>query len=243
MNARIDAAALASSLRRLERPPPGELLETSITRLLVACRELFDVAGAGLMLADRDGTLRYFLAMEPASRVLEAAQISTGEGPCVDTYLLDQVVITDDVTTDPRWPSLAPLIADQGLGAVIGVPVHLSGTAVGSLDVYADRAQPWDESTRQGLVRFGEVADSMLAAATAAEQAGELAQQLQYAVDYRSVIERAVGYLMARDRLSETDAFDRLRRAARGSRRKITDVARALLESGRLPGETAGRRA
>ena len=37
------------------------------------------------------------------------------------------------------------------------------------------------------------------AAAVAAQNAGELAAQLQYALDYRVIIERGVGYLMARD--------------------------------------------
>jgi AmiR/NasT family two-component response regulator len=42
---------------------------------------------------------------------------------------------------------------------------------------------------------------------------------------------------MARDGLDQTAAFDRLRRAARSSRRRIGHVADELLRSGRLPGE------
>jgi len=80
----------------------------------------------------------------------------------------------------------------------------------------------------------------MLAAAVSAEQADELAAQLTYALDYRAPIERGVGYLMARDRVDRTDAFHRLRAAARSNRRKrrkIDQVARELLLSGRLPDE------
>ena len=49
---------------------------------------------------------------------------------------------------------------------------------------------------------------------------GELAAQLQYALDYRVIIERGVGYLMARDGLDSMTAFNRLRRAARDTQAK-----------------------
>ena len=52
------------------------------------------------------------------------------------------------------------------------------------------------------------------ASAVAAHNAGELAAQLQYALDYRVIIERGVGHLMARDQVDAMTAFDRLRRAA-----------------------------
>ncbi len=51
------------------------------------------------------------------------------------------------------------------------------------------------------------------------------------------VIERGVGYLMARDRVDAVRAFDRLRRAARTNRHKIGDVAQHLLDTGSLPGD------
>ena len=51
------------------------------------------------------------------------------------------------------------------------------------------------------------------------------------------IIERGVGYLMARDGLDSMTAFNRLRRAARDTQTKIGDVAQRLVSSGRLPTE------
>jgi hypothetical protein len=129
------------------------------------------------------------------------------------------------------------VIAGRGVGAVLGVPVRLSGGCVGSLDLYRNHAHVWDESEQQALIRYGEVIETMLAAALSAEQAGELANQLNYALEYRVVIERGIGYLMARDELDQTAAFNRIRTSARNSRRKIGDVAADLLSTGRLPEE------
>jgi hypothetical protein len=44
-------------------------------------------------------------------------------------------------------------------------------------------------------------------------------------LDSRSLIERAEGALMERERLDEQEAFTRLRRAARSSGRKLSQVA------------------
>ena len=76
-----------------------------------------------------------------------------------------------------------------------------------------------------------------LTAAVQAHTAGELARQLQYALDYRVVIERAVGYLMAKESLDPVVAFNALRTAARSRRTKIGEVAEHLLEHGALPAE------
>ena len=113
----------------------------------------------------------------------------------------------------------------------------MGGTPVGTLDVYRDRAHEWDESEESALIRYADVIEATLTASLAAHTAGELAEQLQYALDYRVVIERGVGYLMARDGIDAVTAFNRLRRVARSSRRKIGDAAAELLATGKLHGE------
>jgi response regulator NasT len=56
-------------------------------------------------------------------------------------------------------------------------------------------------------------------------------RDLRRSLEDRKVIERAKGRLMARYRLSEDQAFHRLRRAAMDSRRPMVEIARALLVS------------
>ena len=63
----------------------------------------------------------------------------------------------------------------------------------------------------------------------------EEADALQYALDYRVVIERAVGYLMAKQSLDAVAAFNALRNAARSRRTKIGVVSEHVLETGSLP--------
>jgi response regulator NasT len=56
-------------------------------------------------------------------------------------------------------------------------------------------------------------------------------KELRQTLEGRKVIERAKGTLMDRYKLSEDEAFRRLRRAAMDSRRPMVEIARALLVS------------
>lgn len=230
----VDPEKLAASLRRLGHVDDQDV-SAALGDTVAACVQLFGVTGAGLMIADQQNALRYAAASDGPGRVLEDVQSRTGQGPCVDTFVNGEIVTTDDLATETRWPASRHVIVEHGVRSVLGVPVRLGGVTVGSLDVYIDRPHHWDESERIALGRYGEVLETTLSATLTARHTGELAEQLQYALDYRVVIERAVGYLMAAHRVDPVTAFNLLRRAARNQRRKVADVAQHLLDTGSLP--------
>jgi len=59
-------------------------------------------------------------------------------------------------------------------------------------------------------------------------------QKLKTALEERKLIERAKGLLMDKLQLSENDAMRRLQKQARGARRTLADMARAVLESNQM---------
>ena len=233
----IDDAALAESLRRLthSREDNGSVV-SALEAVLQACVDLFDVGGAGLLVADEQDMLRYVAATSGPGRLLEKTEAEAGQGPCTEAFVTAQVVTTYDVTAEAeRWPVLARAMADQPVRAVLGTPVRLGGVPVGTLDVYQEHAHEWDDSEVAALARYAEVISTTLTAALQAHTAGELARQLQYALDYRVVIERAVGFLMAKQSADPVAAFNALRQAARSRRTKIGLVAEHVLDNGSLP--------
>src|SRR5256885_7229006 len=129
---------------------------------------------------------------------------------------------------DSRWPELHPRLSAR-VRAVAGTPVLLGGSPVGTLKVYRGEPAEWDQSDINALAAYSGLVAEVLATALAAQQHSIVAGQLQYALDYRVVIERAVGYLMGTQRLDAVTAFDVLRRRARDSRRPVADVASDLL--------------
>jgi GAF domain-containing protein len=230
----VDARVLGASLQRLRTSGDQDLQEV-LDQVVTACVGVFGVTGAGLMVADEQNSLRYVSASDGPGRILEKVQTDRGEGPCVDAFVHNRVIVTDDLAHDARWPETRGVLVEHGIGAVLGIPVRLGGIVVGSLDVYHGDRHDWQDAEIAALTRYGEVVQATLQAALTAHRAGELAEQLQYALDYRVIIERSVGYLMAAKGVDAVAAFDLLRRTARGNRRKIGDVAHELLDTGNLP--------
>jgi GAF domain-containing protein len=106
---------------------------------------------------------------------------------------------------------------------------------IGTLDVYAVDPRGWDQSEVSALQTYAGVVGSLLAAAAKAELTGRLAEQLQTALESRGLIERAKGALMERERLDDQEAFTHLRRAARSSGRKLSEVAAEVAAGKPLP--------
>ncbi|MFI5894979.1 GAF and ANTAR domain-containing protein [Actinoplanes sp. NPDC051513] len=232
--ANIDPEVLAGSLRRLEKIGVGDIAG-AVGEVVRAAVDLFQVTGCGLMIVDELQNLRYVTASNTSSKIMEQVQSRTGQGPCVTAFVHNRVIRAHDLHTDERWPLIRDPFLQHGVVAVLGVPVRLGGVPVGSLDTFVDRPHDWDDAEVAALERYADLVGSTLAAAVAAHRAGELAGQLQYALDYRIVIERAVGYLMARRGVDAEQAFNELRAAARSQRRKVADAAQYLLETGSLP--------
>jgi GAF domain-containing protein len=223
----IDADALATSVARLEGVDPVDTgLDAALELAVAETDELFGVDGAGLMLIDGDGVLRYTAASDEPGRMLEAVQEQVGEGPCVDAFLKDGPVLAEDLGVDPRWPSAGPMAAGHGIRAVLGVPIDLREGPVGTLNVYAARPRRWDDSEVAAIRAYTRVIASLLRTAVQAHVSGRAATQLQQALDHRSLIEQAKGILMERRGLDQRAAFELLRSRARSSRRRLDEVAR-----------------
>ena len=71
--------------------------------------------------------------------------------------------------------------------------------------------------------------------ASGGESVAAPAEQLQVALESRGLIERAKGALMERERLDDQEAFTHLRRAARSSGRKLSEVAAEVAPGQPLP--------
>lgn len=222
----LDAAIGNLSRRELEKIGVGEALRYVVT----AMPALFAVEGAGLLLVDDFQVLRYVAASDEGAHVLESAQEVTGQGPCVDSLVHGETIASNDLAGDERWPELAPLVTPQGIAAVLGVPVHLGGGVVGSLNVYRQEPYGWDDSDVAAAQALARVVERLLAMALVVRQQDDVVVQLQSALDTRIAIERAVGVLIGVEGIDAVEAFDRLRRAARSSRRKVADLAAEVIE-------------
>jgi GAF domain-containing protein len=231
----IDPATLAKSIGTLTDLQPQQDLVVTLQQAVLAAKQLFDADAAGVMLVDVDGSLRWASASDPRAQTLEDNQEIFAAGPCMRAYATGKPAVMHDATLERRWGEIALTFVEVQIRSGLSVPVELGGGPIGTLDVYAVDPRGWDPSEVAALQAYAAVVGTLLAAAAKAELSGALADQLQTALDSRGLIERAKGALMERERLDDQEAFTHLRRAARSSGRKLTEVAAEVAAGKPLP--------
>jgi GAF domain-containing protein len=231
----IDPAKLAKSIGTLADLDPTRDLAATLQQAVDAAKRLFDAEASGIMLADLDGQLRWATASDQRAQILEDNQEVFAAGPCMEAFTTGRPAAMHDATLERRWGEITLTFVEVQIRSGLSVPVELGGGPIGSLDVYASEPRGWDDSEVTALQTYAGVVASLLGAAAKAQVKGALADQLQTALDSRAVIERGKGALMERERLDEQEAFTHLRRAARSSGRKLTEVAAEVAAGLPLP--------
>jgi transcriptional regulator with GAF, ATPase, and Fis domain len=236
MSTAVDPGVAARSIQELRESDlaSGEL-EASLRAVAEATATIFEADGGGLMLLDDQQSLHYVGATSGKAAALEAAQEETGEGPCVDSLMHDEVVHTGDLPNDERWPLLRSQVAELGVHAVLGVPLHVGQAAVGSLNVYRHRPWAWETGDVRAIEAHGQVIEELLTAAMRAQRQHTIVDQLTSALENRVTIDRAVGVVISALDLDPVKAFNELRLLARSRRIRITELADEVLLARTFP--------
>ena len=141
-----------------------------------------------------------------------------------------------DQTGALRWAS-ASGPGGEAVAGDLSVPVEVGGGPVGTLDVYVTAPREWDDSAVAALQAYAGLVGSLLVAAMTARVTGRLADQLQEALEHRSLIEQAVQVLVVREGLDAPAALQWLETAARSSPYALVQMARAVLGGAPLPSD------
>jgi GAF domain-containing protein len=229
----IDAAALTASIGELYGLDLERGLTPTLQQVVMAAKSLFHVDGAGLMLADPDGALRWASASEQQSQLVEEDQERLARGPCMAAFVQRATMSVRNANSEPDIePDIEgsrSVLVGAGIQAALSVPVELQGGPIGTLDLYSATPRDWDDSEVSALQAYAGIVANLLGSAAEAQVKGRLADQLQAALAHRALIEQAKGVLMEREHLDPAAAFERLRALARPSSRKVADVAREVL--------------
>jgi GAF domain-containing protein len=231
----IDPTDLAKSIGALGSLDPERGLAPTLQQIADAAKQLFRADGAGLMLVDADGALRWASASDQSAQTVEDEQEQLAQGPCAVAFSQRLPAAIRDLNAEPDWQEFTQVLVSEGLRAALSVPVELDGGVIGTLDVYVGEPRDWDPSEVAALQAYAGLVASLLSAATTAQVKGRLANQLQAALEHRWLIEQAKGVVMAREQLDAQAAFERLRAAARNSTRRLADVAKDVTDGQRLP--------
>lgn len=207
-------------------------------RLTEVCVELLAVDAAGMLLSDQRGNLQMMASSSESSRLMELFQLQNDEGPCLDCYRSGTPVVSVDRTdAAQRWPRFAAQAELEGFESVQALPLRLRHETLGALNLFGEQPgalPPGDLRVAQALA---DVATISILQERAVHRGEMLAEQLQAALNSRVIIEQAKGVLAERGRLDMDQAFNRLRAHARSNNRRLSELARAVVEGTIDPSE------
>jgi hypothetical protein len=216
-------------------PPGGELLDSVVRPALVAATRLFLVAGVVLVLVDEAGELHGAVAAGDLAQALEDVAPHLWSGPSVEVLASGAAVRTTNLPGEARWPALAGRPELAGVNGLLRVPVEGAAGPAGTLTAVRRPDRPWQAQEVEALLTYAGVVASLVRAAAESERTTQIIDQLEYALHHRVVIEQAKGILMEREQLDPAGAFDRLRKAARARRRRVSEVAAEVVAGQTLP--------
>jgi len=175
-----------------------------------------------------------------AAQAADAAQFEAGEGPCVEAFLTDQVVSSNDLRQDARWPVLAQRMRDVPVTGTLGVPMDGEAGVLGVLNLYVAEGPALDHGPARARAElFARAASSLLEDTQRVELLREEARHLRQALVSRPEIDQAKGILMARFGYSADDAFRHLVAVSQKRNVKLRDIARDIVS--RVQGRSGGR--
>jgi hypothetical protein len=167
-----------------------------------------------------------------SAREVDQIQYSLSQGPCLTAAKEEREVYVPDLFDEDRWgPDYARAVASHGLRSVLSVPFHLQGEAQAALNLYSDVPRKFDgdlAARARGYTR--EISQALRLAVRFALQTDN-ATNLRATLESRTVIDMAIGIVMAQNRCNQQTAVRILTEASSHGNVKLRDIAASLVQS------------
>lgn len=178
----------------------------------------------------RDGHPMTVVSSDDRAVSMDEVQYETGDGPCLHALRTEQVVLIDDLATDPAWESYRERGLNSGVHSCLSLPIAADGVRA-AMNLYAAKPHAFDsEAIERGQALADDTSRAMVLAIRIAEHI-ELNGQLRTALVSRAVIDQAIGIIMGQNRCTPEAGFDVLRRASQNRNVKMRVLASDIVTS------------
>ena len=160
---------------------------------------------------------------------LEELQAEAGEGPSIAAMHGDHPECVKDTTRESRWPEFGQAAAVRGYTFVLAVPIELDDECQAALSFYDTHRSGFAESEISTAEDIARQVSRPLRLALRIRRLQEARDDLESAMKSRTVIDMAIGVVMAQNRCSPDEAFTLLRKASNARNTKLRDVAGSIV--------------
>jgi len=155
-----------------------------------------------------------FTANDLAPELLDEARFAGGDGPCMDSVRGHDIVLSQDLGPETRWPVWTASARRQGIRSVLAYPFDVDPLTLGALTVYARRAQAFAGDVPLIAMLVADHASLLLRVRLRQLIQDEQRMQVVEAPAGDAAIERAVGIVMAQRGCPPAQALRHLHDAA-----------------------------
>lgn len=160
---------------------------------------------------------------------LEELQAEAGEGPCITAMSGARTVYVRDVRRESRWPVFGQAAAERGYAAVLVVPIDLDDECRAALSFYATHHSGFTDGEILTAENVARQVSRPLRLSLRIGRLQDARDDLASAMKSRTVIDMAIGVVMAQNRCPPDEAFTLLRKASNARNIKLREVAVSIV--------------
>lgn len=192
----------------------------------LAVRVVDGAASGSITLVERERVITV-AAVDAVALQLDQHQYEQGAGPCLEALHTCSPVHVPDMHEERRWEDFRTVALDHGVRGVLSLPLTVRDSAVGVLNLFT-RTGFDERDLRLARVLAAHAAVAVTAALRTYDQV-TLTEHLRTALSSRSVIDQAIGVVMAREGCTADEAFGLLRKVSQQRNIKLRQVAADLV--------------
>ena len=170
---------------------------------------------------------------------MDEIQYDFGDGPCMTASREQVTVHITDLEENERWPQYSDEVLGHGVRSILAIPFQLEGDTRAALNLYSHRPGRFEGRVLELAEDFVSQTSMALRLAVRFAHYSDAAANLKATLETRTVIDVAVGVIMAQNRCSQKEAFELLKAASSTRNTKLHSVAAAIVDSlGQGPAKT-----
>lgn len=220
----------------------GDSLDGFLRELVAYTR---DRTGHSCSITVRTGQSAPFTvaASDELAQRLDEQQYENGAGPCLEALTTGVPVLVTDTAQEARWAPYPARAADIGVRSSMSYPLISGDQVLGALNLYAVEPLAPDIGLQARAGQLADRAAGALAVGLRLTRERDHNADLRNALAARSIVDQAIGVLVAQQQCSVEEAFALLRRASQARNIRLRDAAAQIIASAerQQPGKRPGR--
>lgn len=220
--------ATSARLRALLLGPEGN--EPLLSELASwAAGQVEDAVSCGITVSTVTGMPRIGATSDQLAKRMDAIQYVLDDGPCLTCIREQTVVRIGNVRSDRRWLEFAVRGQREGVASSLSVPMIVATRVVGAVNLYSRVCDGLDGGRLDRAQQVAHQAGGAIGLAMRLAERENATGLPETSPGPGSIIDQAVGIIMARQQISAAAAFDILRTQSYHARTEVRERAGAVV--------------